>query len=300
MDILALIGAFGGGLIGALIGAIPAFIMTGVIALIGGIATASGAPADLTIGFLAFGAFLGPHVAFAGGVAAAGFAGKTKRIKSGSDIFIALNQLKSPAVLLVGGIFGMFGFLIHYLIGIIPFAALPDLPSITVVILAVITRLLFGSSGLTGECTGPDKRVWLLCGNDILYDVLLGGGVGTAVAFVGSALSGAGAGDTVLAVYPVICFGFSAVTLLFTQMGFAVPATHHITFCAALAAVLGISLLGPVGGALLGTLFGALAAVLGSLFCNLFNTRCDTHFDPPATTISVLTVALGLITMAVS
>ena len=234
--------------------------MTGVIALIGGIATASGAPADLTIGFLAFGAFLGPHVAFAGGVAAAGFAGKTKRIKSGSDIFIALNQLKSPAVLLVGGIFGMLGFLIHYLIGIIPFAALPDLPSITVVILAVITRLLFGSSGLTGECTGPDKRVWLLCGNDILYDVLLGGGVGTAVAFVGSALSGAGAGDTVLSVYPVICFGFSAVTLLLPRWALPYPQRTTSHFALRLRAVLGISLFGPVGGALLGTLFGALSS----------------------------------------
>ncbi|MEA5003123.1 MAG: hypothetical protein VB081_06455 [Christensenella sp.] len=300
MDILALVGAFGGGLIGAMLGAIPAFIMSGVIALIGGIATASGAPADLTIGFLAFGAFLGPHVAFAGGVAAAGYAGRTKRIKSGANIFLALNQLKSPAVLLVGGIFGMGGFLIHYLIGLIPFVALPDLPSITVVILAVITRLFFGSSGLTGECTGPDKKVWLLCGNDLLYDALLGGGVGIAVAFVGSALFGAGAGDAVLSIYPVICFSISAVTLLFTQMGFAVPATHHITFCAALATTLGISLFGLVGGALLGTLFGALAAVLGSIFCNLLNTRCDTHFDPPASTISALTITLGLIMMAAS
>lgn len=34
MDILALIAAFGGGIIGAYMGALPAFIMTGIYALV--------------------------------------------------------------------------------------------------------------------------------------------------------------------------------------------------------------------------------------------------------------------------
>ena len=37
MDILALIAAFGGGIIGAYMGALPAFIMTGIYALVGGV-----------------------------------------------------------------------------------------------------------------------------------------------------------------------------------------------------------------------------------------------------------------------
>ncbi len=298
MDILALIGAFGGGLFGACIGAIPAFIMAGVFAIIGGIATASGAPADFVINSLAFGSFMGPHIAFAGGVAAAGYAGKIKKIESGSNIFLPLNFLKSPRVLLVGGIFGMLGFLVHFLIGMIPSPVLPDLPSVTVVVLAILTRLLFGSSSLTCNCTGPDKRIWLLCGASFGYDALLGGGLGVLVGFVGASLAQAGAGDALLGIYPIICFGFSTVVLIFTQIGLSAPATHHITFPAALATVLGVTLFGPLCGALLGVAFGIAGTLLGTLFCNLFNDRCDTHFDPPATTIVVLSVVIGLIGMA--
>ncbi len=72
MDILALIAAFGGGIIGAYMGALPAFIMTGIYALVGGVLTAAGVGGDVAVNYLAFGSFVGPHIAFAGGVAAAG------------------------------------------------------------------------------------------------------------------------------------------------------------------------------------------------------------------------------------
>ena len=71
MDILALIAAFGGGIIGAYMGALPAFIMTGIYALVGGVLTAAGVGGDVAVNYLAFGSFVGPHIAFAGGVAAA-------------------------------------------------------------------------------------------------------------------------------------------------------------------------------------------------------------------------------------
>ena len=68
MDILALIAAFGGGIIGAYMGALPAFIMTGIYALVGGVLTAAGVGGDVAVNYLAFGSFVGPHIAFAGGV----------------------------------------------------------------------------------------------------------------------------------------------------------------------------------------------------------------------------------------
>ena len=68
MDILALIAAFGGGAFAAGLGALPAFIMTGFVALVGtGITLAEGA--DILTGNLAFGSFFGPHIAFAGAAA---------------------------------------------------------------------------------------------------------------------------------------------------------------------------------------------------------------------------------------
>ncbi len=66
MDILALIAAFGGGIIGAYMGALPAFIMTGIYALVGGFLTAAGVGGDVAVNYLAFGSFVGPT--FAGGV----------------------------------------------------------------------------------------------------------------------------------------------------------------------------------------------------------------------------------------
>ena len=100
MDILALIAAFGGGIIGAYMGALPAFIMTGIYALVGGVLTAAGVGGDVAVNYLAFGSFVGPHIAFAGGVAAAGYAGRKGKLASGTDILSSLNGLGEPDVLL--------------------------------------------------------------------------------------------------------------------------------------------------------------------------------------------------------
>lgn len=129
--------------------------MTGIYALVGGVLTAAGVGGDVAVNYLAFGSFVGPHIAFAGGVAAAGYAGRKGKLASGTDILSSLNGLGEPDVLLVGGIFGVLGFLIHYCIGLLPVIgsagpATTDLPGITVFILAVVTRLAFGK-------TRPDR-----------------------------------------------------------------------------------------------------------------------------------------------
>ena len=79
MSILGLIAAFGGGVFAAAIGALPAFIMTGVFAVVGAVAGMCGAAdaSNILVNYFAFGSFFGPHIAFAGGVAAAAYAKKT-------------------------------------------------------------------------------------------------------------------------------------------------------------------------------------------------------------------------------
>ena len=79
MNLFALVASFGGGIIGSYMGALPAFILTGVIAIAGSVAAMAGG-ADMTVGFIAFGSYLGPHIAFAGGVAASAYAGRTKKL----------------------------------------------------------------------------------------------------------------------------------------------------------------------------------------------------------------------------
>lgn len=298
MDILALVAAFGGGVIGAYMGALPAFIMTGFFALVGSLATAAGAPTDIAVGSFAFGSFLGPHIAFAGGVAAAAFAGKKKVLSNGYDILTSLNGLNEPDVLLVGGIFGVLGYVVHYLVGLTAFGTLTDMPGFTVFVLAIVTRLVFGNTGLTGKYTGSTPREWISGGKIMQSTIVLGAGIGIAVSFLAASLVANGASTAAMGVFPVICFGFSAVTLIFAQTGFACPASHHISLPAALAAIVGITAWGPAG-ALLGVLFGVICAVFGDFVCKTFNSHCDSHIDPPATTIFIMTFIISLIRAAV-
>lgn len=287
MDIFALIASFGGGIIGAYMGALPVFIMTGIVAIAGAAIAMAGGP-DITIGFIAFGSYLGPHVAFAGGVAAAAYAGKMKKLSGGgTDILSSLNGLSDPMTLIVGGVFGVIGFLIHYLMGGILHLN-TDLPGISVVISALIVRLIFGTTGIIGKYEAGEKRVYFTGGNGLICNILLGLGLGTAIGFVYQALVNSGASAVVTGSYPLICFGIAATSLIFTQTGFATPATHHIALIAALAAV-------GSGNPIMGSIFGILASLFGDFVARTFNSHCDTHIDPPAFTIFIFTFIVNML-----
>ncbi|MBM6869439.1 hypothetical protein [Pseudoflavonifractor phocaeensis] len=300
MDILALIAAFGGGIIGAYMGALPAFILTGVLALAGTAVSIAGGDGSFIINSMAFGSFVGPHIAFAGGVAASAYAGRKGKLTSGADIASPLNGLGAPDVLLVGGVFGVFGYIVATLIGKTPLGPLTDLPGITVVISGIVARLVFGKTGLTGKYTGKGPRTWFSTGTTFVYNVVLGGGIGIAVSFVAAAISKSAPeawAATISGNFAVMCFGFAAITLIFTQTGSAMPGTHHIMLPSGLAAVVGIAAWGPYG-AFLGVVFGILGSLLGDFFGNTFNSHCDSHIDPPAFTIFLLTIVVSLLRIA--
>lgn len=286
MDIFALIGAFGGGIVGAYLGALPVFILTGALAIAGAVVAMAGG-ADVTIGYVAFGSYLGPHVAFAGGVAAAAYAGKKKLIKSGTDILSPLYGLSDPMTLVVGGAFGVLGFVIHYFTGSV-LRLNTDLPGITVIISALIARFAFGSSGLTGKVQQGEKRAYMAGGKELFCLVLLGAGIGTATGFVYQTMAAAGVSEAAIGSFPVLCFGIAGFSLMFTQTGFAVPSTHHIALVSALAAVLS-------GNPLMGVVFGILTALFGDFAGRTFNSYCDTHVDPPACTIFVFTFLVNIL-----
>ncbi|WP_143320410.1 hypothetical protein [Clostridium sp. HBUAS56010] len=286
MDIFAFIGAFGGGIIGAYLGALPAFILTGLLAIAGAVVAMAGG-GDVTIGYVAFGSYLGPHVAFAGGVAAAAYAGKKKLLKSGTDILSPLFGLNDPMTLVVGGVFGVLGFVIHYGAGSV-LRLNTDLPGITVVISGLIARFAFGSSGLIGKTESGEKREYITLGKGLFCNVLLGGGIGTATGFVYQTMAAAGASEAAIGNFPVLCFGIAAFSLMFTQTGFAVPSTHHIALISALAAVIS-------GNPLMGVVFGILTALFGDFIVKTLNSHCDTHVDPPACTIFIFTFLVNIL-----
>ncbi|WP_321973991.1 hypothetical protein [Paratractidigestivibacter sp.] len=294
MEILPIIAGFGGGVLGAYMGALPAFIMTGLFALIGGILQAAGVSADVSLLQIAFASFNGPHTAFAGGVAAAAYAGSKKKLDSGADICAALFGLGSADVILVGGIFGLVGALLLQIIGMIPvFGTITDGPGTCVFIIGVFCRLVFGKSGLTGAFEG-EKHNYVSQGGAFTTNLMLGLGVGIAVSAFAAIFYEAG-NITALSMWPFICFGFSAVTLVFTQTGFAVPSTHHMTLIGAYASVIGVTAFGTVGGICFGTLFAVIAALVGDFAACTLNTKVDSHIDPPATTIWILACIVHLI-----
>ena len=140
-----MLAAFAGGAFGASIGALPSFVFAGLAVIAGEAAgLATGTSSTLT-GQIGFGAFFGPHIAFAGGVAAAAYAAKNDMIESGfayhnaKDITYALGT--HPKVLSVGGVFGILGLIItraatHFSLPLDPIA-------LGVVLSAVATRLVF-------------------------------------------------------------------------------------------------------------------------------------------------------------
>jgi len=145
---IALLGSFGGGMFGAAIGALPAFAFAGISVLIGVALALSGADYDF-LGQVAFGPVFGPHIAFAGGVAAAAYAARRGELDDGADIISPLAGLATIDVLLVGGVFGAGGYLAQ--VALTPaIGDVIDVVALLVFVSDVVARFAFGRSGLFG------------------------------------------------------------------------------------------------------------------------------------------------------
>lgn len=269
MELNLILAAFGGGAFGAFVGALPAFILCGLVGFAG---FAMGGDMDI-LGSVAFGAFLGPHIAFGGGVAAAAYAKSIGAIKEGTDILTPLSKCQKPMVYVVGGIAGVIAHLIHYLYTTV--WALPiDTVAFTVFTMGLLVRLIIGKTGITGSCPAEEKetRPFFPVKESVPNLLVSGFALGLVASYYAVE-------------YDAVSLGFcvSAASLMFAQMGFPLPSTHHITMCSAYAAA-------ATGSLLVGGLFGLLAALLGDFFQNTFNSYCDSHLDPPATTIALLSL----------
>jgi hypothetical protein len=335
IDPFWLIAAAAGGFFGAAIGALQSFIFCGVTVLLGVVGMFGDASASF-IGYVAFGPVFGPHIAFAGGVAAVAYASR-RGYANGKDIVTPLITLGKTDVLLVGAGFGVLGYLLHAGISAIPwFGGHTDAVAVTVIASGLIARFAFGQSGLTGVLQGsrrssartidalqpvsgqpryaptepsqaerledlpPRATGWSRfapseTGNWVRHQEsfaahstlgLFAGGLsaGIGLMIVQDFPSAAGVAATV-------GFGISAVSLLFLSLGMSVPVTHHMTLIGGLAAV---SFLPVVDGNLLaalliGAAFGMVAAWLGEFFARFWHSHGDTHIDPPASAIWLMT-----------
>lgn len=291
-DWMFLLAAFAGGMFGAAVGAIPAFILTGLAAIVASavaIITGDGA----LVGSIPFGSFLGPHIAFAGGVAGAAYAAKKGKLDGGKSILTALAGIDSPDVLFVGGVFGALGYLIAWAFAFIPnigAAGWTDTIALSVVTTAIIVRLVFGNSGLFGKVpegysrwVASDKGAWIPWQSKPLQLIAYALAFGFSAAYITYAYADLPGG----AMIPFLFWGISAFSLVFLQFGTEVPITHHVVLPAGLAVVAS-------GDVWWGLAFAILGIFLGEAAACIFTSYGDTHIDPPAASIATTTTLIAI------
>ncbi len=290
MDIVSILVAFGAGIFGAAIGALPAFIFVGFLILVGIAIQAAGGGTDFLN--IPLGPAWGPHVAgWASGVAAAAYAAKKGKLETGRDIATAIMGLNMPDALLIGGLFGIVGYVLNWAFGLVGFAW-TDTIAFTVTISAIIVRVIWGN-GVFGKISAGQSRFapddgskWLIWQSDLKQRVVIGLGGGLMSAYFALVLGPENGGV-------LLGFAISAASLVFLQVGVKIPVTHHITLVSAVAAAAS-------GSLIWGAAFGVGAALLGEYIACTFLIYGDTHIDPPAATIAAMTslsllfAALGL------
>ncbi len=296
MSILMLVASFGGGVFAAAIGALPAFIMTGVFAVVGAVANMCGAgdAGNILVNYMAFGSFFGPHISFAAGVAAAAYAKRRGISENGADIVTAPAGFNAPDVLLIGGVFGVIGFLIKELVVSNLFAGnftarlVTDGPGCTVFISAIIARLVFGGKMRTGkEVISKGRSLGNVLVIGIFYSLLV------STIYIAAINAGVPI-DAFGGSYHVLVFGLAAVGLVFAEMGQPFFGCHHIVIIAAEGVVQCYGCTGNMALAIvIGTLFGLLAALICDIETKLINSGTDSHIDGPATAILIMTFVVN-------
>jgi len=336
---LLVITALAGGAFGAAIGALPAFIFTGFVVFLGeGIAIlqreiVGGSPeigqgelAAGVTGVIGFGAITGPHIAFAGGVAASAYAGKKYPEMEpddwdyhfGKNILYAFGT--KPDILAVGAIFGVVGVIINQLsaaVLVVDGTGLTDSIALTVVASAFIARIVFGYP-IVGKAAGsglldmtpfereepraatdggevPLEHEGRLATEPWLPQQYKWAGV-TAIGIVGGLLGG-----YIYIKTGSIFMGYaiSAMSLLFLQLGVEnIPVTHHITLIGAVGAVVVLPEASPVVALLAAGAFGAVSGLIGEVTQRMFYAHSGTHVDPPAMAIAIAMVGVAVLSIA--
>lgn len=306
-NVLWLVLALAGGAFGAMIGGNYAFGFTGVTVLLGvGVLAATGS--SVIIDYVAFGPVFGPHIAFAGGAAAAAYAARKGALSAGGkDVSASLAGLNRPDVLLVGALFGGGAYVVEQLIALIPwFGTRTDVVALTVVISGVVARMAFGKTPVVDRQARPsDTSCWLRYQEKPGQLLTIGGfvsllaaGITLIVGHYAVTLGGLADAPALAEYAHVLPFGLSAICIFFVAGGRQFPVTHHMTLTAGIAAMRFYQISGDVFiGVLVGVVFGVLAAFLGEFAARRMYYRGDTHIDPPAAAIWAMNTAIHLVAM---
>lgn len=327
-SILWLIAAFGGGAFGAAIGPQTAFVFTTLLYLIGlgaGMGASDQASQEAVNTFMTWGTYgplFGPHIAFAGGAAASAYAHYKGVHPNGRDIVTPLPVYERLDIFVVGGLFGMLGYVMNnFFVWILPqfttgggtAVGSTDTIAMSVVGVAIAARICFGRrtrspfgpfpKGLSPLAVEPGHH-WVQHQEKYSHSAWYGFSFGLIFAFIAAVLLWQFPDNAMVTVHATnIGWAISGVSLIFITFGHKTPVTHHMTLLASLAAVVMMRILtnfdfgtatetDMLWATLFGALIGAVTGVVGEALNRLSNARGDTHIDPPAFAIFPMTTAM--------
>ena len=300
---------FAGGILGTALGGLYAFVICALAVLLGCISVLGGGPEFFLLN-VGLGPIFGPHVGgFASGCAAVSYAvGVKKNLESasGKDILSPLMDT-SWDVLLVGGVFAVFGHAVFNLLLKIPWVSDFDCIALTVVISAMVARLLFHQGEMPWGTKESIKEhgylkwscQWIPWMNVPSRQIVFGFAAGV---FAGSlAWWAKGVTDPLIAAKTIsglagfltciiLSWSIASFSLIALQLGTGaiqkVPVWHCQSILAALAYMHFESILiaGFVG---IGAIF--LQDLMGRMFWN----HGSNHVDPPACAIATGTFILN-------
>lgn len=325
--------AFAGGAFGASIGALPGFVICGFMVIVGEVAgfTEAEMAGNIT-GLVALGPVFGPHVSFAGGVAAAAYAADRGYMDFGFHYHEAKNITAAlgtkPDVLFVGGVFGVIGMVLRQFVEV-GLTGPIDAIALTILLSGLIARFAFGDN-MIGEASGDgyfdmtpfereERRTSMTGGMESGVDTANTGGEPAErlavepwlpqqykwshVATLGVVAGILGGYLYVVTGSIFLGFGISAVSLLFLNLGVEeFPVTHHITLVASAAAAAAmpsgdgiVAGVDPWIAVMIAAVFGAVSALFCEAFQRVFYAHGDTHVDPPAAAIAFGTLLIALL-----
>ena len=295
MSIFWLLAAFGSGAFATAIGGVESFVITGVFAIIGTCISLAGGDGALVTNNIAFGMF-GPHIAFAGAVAGAAYAKKAGKLENGADIVTPVSSCNDPMSLIVGGVFGVIGYLFKLFVvdnlfaGTISSKLVTDGPGFTVFCSAILARLVFGGSIKTGDSFKSEGAAWTnVLTMGVTYSLMTSG------VLVGLIEVFPDAKDVILGNFAVTCFGIAAIGLTFACGGLAFYGCHQILLISALAAAKAYPTMGGFGAIVAGVIFGVIAAIINDSETVFMNSGDVSHIDGPATAIFISTFIINAI-----
>lgn len=303
---------FGGGIAGAAFGGLWAIILCGFMVLGGCIVVMAGG-SDFMLLQVGLGPVFGPHVGgFASGIAAACYAvGVKKNHPSGSakDILSPLVDT-SWDVLIVGGLFAVFGHILIQVLGKIPVINQFDVMALDVVITNILARLIFikempwgradsikehgymGTANYSISWAGwqspPPRMIAQSLGLCILSGALAMGLKGQLAPLAAAGkISGAGA-----FVVPLI-MGWAIAIINLVALMCANGALQKIPIfhCPALMTALAYL---SCGSLVMAVIVGILAAFLQELVARMFYNHGSSHIDPPATAAAIGTFMINM------